>query len=104
LNTHFSKEAKWPIIHEETFNILSHKGKANENATEIPFHRSQNGYHYGNKQQKSWPWCRKRKSVWSLLKKLNIGWRYGSSDRMLPSKCKALSSNSCTANPLSPKG
>jgi hypothetical protein len=38
-------------MHEEIFNILSHKGNANQNDTEIPSHTSQNGYHQENKQQ-----------------------------------------------------
>jgi hypothetical protein len=33
------------------FNILSHKGNANEDNTEIPSHPSQNGCHQGNKEQ-----------------------------------------------------
>jgi hypothetical protein len=31
--------------------ILSHKGNANQNITEIPSHPSQNGSHQKNKQQ-----------------------------------------------------
>jgi hypothetical protein len=33
------------------FNILNHKGNANQNYTEIPSHPSQNVYHQENKQQ-----------------------------------------------------
>jgi hypothetical protein len=33
------------------FNILSDKGSANQNYTEIPSHPSQNGSHQENKQQ-----------------------------------------------------
>jgi hypothetical protein len=33
------------------FNILSHKGNANQNDTEIPSHPSQNGCHQESKQQ-----------------------------------------------------
>jgi hypothetical protein len=33
------------------FNFLSHKGNANQNKTEIPFHPSQNGVHQENGQQ-----------------------------------------------------
>jgi hypothetical protein len=33
------------------FNILSHKGNANQNYTEILFHPNQNGNHQENKQQ-----------------------------------------------------
>jgi hypothetical protein len=33
------------------FNILHHKGNANQNHTEIPSHPSQNGYNQENKQQ-----------------------------------------------------
>jgi hypothetical protein len=32
-------------MHEETFNILSHQGNANQNDTEIPSHSNQNGNH-----------------------------------------------------------
>jgi hypothetical protein len=38
-------------MHEETFNILSHQGNANQNDTEIPSHSSQNGSHQEHKQQ-----------------------------------------------------
>jgi hypothetical protein len=37
--------------HEEMFNILSHKGNANQNYIEIPFYPCQNGYHQENKKQ-----------------------------------------------------
>jgi hypothetical protein len=33
------------------FNIVSHKGNANENYNEIPFHPTQNGKHQENKHQ-----------------------------------------------------
>jgi hypothetical protein len=33
------------------FNILTHKGNANQNNIEIPSHPCQNGYHEENKQQ-----------------------------------------------------
>jgi hypothetical protein len=33
------------------FNILNHKGNANQNYTEIPSHPSQNGNQQENKQQ-----------------------------------------------------
>jgi hypothetical protein len=33
------------------FNLLSHKGNANQNDIEISFHPSQNGYHQGKKHQ-----------------------------------------------------
>jgi hypothetical protein len=33
------------------FNILSYRGKANQNYIEIPSHPNQNGYHQENKQQ-----------------------------------------------------
>jgi hypothetical protein len=36
---------------EEMFNVLSHKGNANQNYAEIPSHPSQNGNHQGTKQQ-----------------------------------------------------
>jgi hypothetical protein len=38
-------------MHEETFNICSYKGNANQNSTEIPSHPSKNGNHQENKQQ-----------------------------------------------------
>jgi hypothetical protein len=37
-------------IHEEIFNILRHKGNANQNDTEILSHPSQNFYYQENKQ------------------------------------------------------
>jgi hypothetical protein len=41
-------------LHEEIFRILSHKGNANQNYTEIPSHSSQNGYHQEKKNNKYW--------------------------------------------------
>jgi hypothetical protein len=37
-------------MHEEIFNILSHKGNAAQNYIEIAPHPSQNSYHQVNKQ------------------------------------------------------
>jgi hypothetical protein len=42
---------------EKNFNILSHKGNASQNYTEIPFHPSQNGNHGGNKQHSPTDGC-----------------------------------------------
>jgi hypothetical protein len=36
------------------FSILSHKGNANQNDTEIPSHPSLNGYRQENKEQQCW--------------------------------------------------
>jgi hypothetical protein len=58
------------------FNILSHRGNANQNCTEIPSHSSQNGHHQENKLQSG--------GVAHIIEPL-------------PSKCKALSSNTNTA-------
>jgi hypothetical protein len=41
------KKYKW--LHEETINILSHKGNANQNITEISSHPSPSVYHQENK-------------------------------------------------------
>jgi hypothetical protein len=38
-------------MHEEMFNILSHKENGNKNDTVIPSQPNQNGYHQKNKQQ-----------------------------------------------------
>jgi hypothetical protein len=45
------KNTKGQYAHEETFNILNHKGNENQNNAEIPSPTSQNGYHQENKQQ-----------------------------------------------------
>jgi hypothetical protein len=39
-------------MHEEMFNILCHKGNANQNIIETPSHSSKNGYHQESKQLK----------------------------------------------------
>ena len=38
------RKLEWPEAPKEMFNILSHKGNANQNNPEIPPHTRQNGY------------------------------------------------------------
>jgi hypothetical protein len=74
---------------KEIFNILSHKGNANQNYIKIPPHSYYNGYHqeyeeqeillrmWGKKNPKHCWWECKLiqplwKTVWRLLKKLKI--------------------------------
>jgi hypothetical protein len=61
-----NKNTKGQRTHEETFNILSHKGNANQNITEILPHLYQDGYHQGN-NNKYWWECKLVKPLWKLI-------------------------------------
>jgi hypothetical protein len=54
------------------FNILTHKGNANQNDIEIPSHPSQNGYQQENEQQQMLVGCWERKDPKYIVgKKVN---------------------------------
>jgi hypothetical protein len=65
------KKYKCPISTQKKFNILIHKGNANQNCIEIAFHPNQNGYYQENEKQEMLAGCGEKKPSYTVSGNIN---------------------------------